>query len=160
MRRWRLSGGRASVVGFAILALLLGGLVLLGFDMLIWRAGPKYMRSDCLVRVDLEYVQESWIEESTVRLLITGIDGRRYREAVPSGVHFHMNLLGLVDEPPSIRFAYSKACEERFAMTQLLIDEFEHNYPGLVRFTISRDRLDPRFKGSCFSGHNWIDKDC
>lgn len=160
MRRFLRPGGRTSLALAGALVLVLGGLVLLGFDMLVWKAGPKYTRSDCLVRVDLDYIQEDWIEEKTVALLVTGIGGRRYREALPRGALANLIYLGLDDQPPFFRIAFAKDCENRFAMTQVLIDEFEHNYPGLVRFTISHDRLEPWHKGHCFSGPAWIDTDC
>ena len=113
------------------------------------------------MRVDLEYIQEPWIEEQTVRMLVAGMWAR---ENTPEGVPVRAigagSFRGLDNDPPSVRIAYRMDCEKRFAMTQLYIDEFERNYPGLVRFTVSRDRLEPPYKGFCFSGPDWIDTDC
>ena len=161
MRRFLRPGGRTSLALTCALVLALGGLVLLGFDMLVWKAGPKYTRSDCLVRVDLEYIQEDWIEEKTVRMLVAGMWGfENTPEGIPIDAIGAGSLQGLDDDPPWVRIAYKMDCEQRFAMTQLYIDEFERNHPGLARFTISRDRLEPKYKGHCFSGPAWIDTDC
>ena len=160
MRQRYLSGGCVAVAGSILAVLCLGGLILLGFDMLVWKAGPKHTRSDCLVQLDIEYVHEPWIERQTVTMLVGGIGGRRYKEALPPGVLSNITTGGLDNDTPSIRLAFRKDCEDRFAMAQLIVDEFEHNHPGLVRFTISRDRLDPRLRNQCFSGPYWIDTDC
>lgn len=125
---------------------------------------PRYLRSYCIVHVHVDYVQPDFLDQDIVVGLLVGMWRPYDREAAPSDALAVMHFRSLWDpvyDDPFIRLVYNRDCEKRFEMTQMFIDEFQRNYPGLAEFTIDRSRQKPGFRGGCFSGDAWIDgPDC
>lgn len=146
---------------------LVVGLLLVAVAVVAWMLSepePRYTRSDCIVHVHVDYVQPDFLDQDIVEGLLVDMWRPYDREAAPwdalAVMHFR-SLWDPVDDDPFIRLVYNRDCEKRFEMTQMFIDEFQRNYPGLAKFTIDRSRQKPGFRGGCFSGDAWIDgPDC
>lgn len=116
--------------------------------------GPKYMRADCIVRVDLTYPDgftPADIRRSNRNM--HGIFG-----AFKAGAE--LPLVGPVYQPGDGRklyFIFADACEEKFQTVAKMSLVFTSIYPEAAKLSVSRDRVEPGPDTVPFSGKHWID---
>jgi hypothetical protein len=116
--------------------------------------GPKYMRADCMVRVDLTY--PDGFTPADIRRSDRNMHGifKAYRAGAELPLAGPVYQLG---DGRKLYFIFHDACEEKFQSVAIMALLFTSTYPKAARLSVSRDRIEPGPDTVSFTGKDWID---
>ncbi len=122
-----------------------------GIAIWVFTGGPKYMRSDCIVRLKIEHPPDSDIRAAESLLFDVMSDYALERKLPVSGFSY-----GNPDRS-SVYVVYRDRCEEKFELTGRIVESYTRRHPQNVRVAITQDIVQPSMETVTFDGEAWID---
>lgn len=122
-----------------------------GIAVWVFSGGPKFMRSDCIVRLEIEHPPGSDIRAAESLLFDVMSDYALASKLPISGFSY-----GNPDRS-SVYVVYRDRCEEKFELTGLIAQSYARQQPQGVQVTITQDIVQPSMDTVIFDGDAWID---
>ncbi len=138
-RRWAL---RVAVLAIVIVG---GGIFLLP------GGGPKYTRSQCIVRVDVKHQSGADVTESENHLFDKLLEYAFQPQFPAASVGFGNR------DRSRIYVVFLDACERKFELTRAMADSYMDRYPAGARLTVSEEIIEPGANTVDIGGDYWID---
>lgn len=140
------------------LLLATGGvcLVAIAVGWTVWfswysESDPRYMRSDCIVRLKIEHPPHSDIRAAE-SLLFDVMSDNAYANKLPVEGFSYGN-----PDRSSVYVVYRDRCDEKFKLTEQIAQSYMRQHPQGVRIFVTSDVVQPSLDTVSFDGDLWID---
>lgn len=145
-----LGPGRA-IICVAVAAAGIGLLAAVGAWVWLVSGGPKYTRSECIVRLRVEHPPDSDVRATENKMFRTFTDFVIARK-LPA-----MEFSYGDPDRSSVYVVYVDRCELKFEMTSAVVRFYSKKYPRGARIAVTHDIIQPSLEFMDFGGDSWID---
>jgi hypothetical protein len=125
----------------------------------MWVTAPKFSRSECLVRIDVEIPslanknQRKKMVERKTRAFLQYAD----KYDLPLVFSFGAYTEDLVKLSAHEFYLFGENCDTKFDMVQAMVDAYVKRYPNELNLVVSRDVVDPNRTGFDVREPIWTD---
>ena len=163
----KMSARRFSIIALKWTGIVLSALIVFAVIWIFWLGqffappplnphveNPVYSRSDCLVRIELEFPPNLVHKER--RNLEDNLDFSFFDTF--TDLRFPFASLG--SEQYSLHktyILYTQKCDQKFAMTQTMIERYKVKHPNEIKTLMSRDRIESSMETLMPNGPYWTD---
>ncbi len=131
----------------AVIAIVVVG----GGIALLSRSGPKYTRSECIVKLRIQHISGSNVTESENHLF-DKMSEYGFQQGIPVASYSYGN-----PNRSHVYVVYGDACDQKFDFTRALASWYMKQFPERARLTVSEDVIEPGRDTVEFGGPHWID---
>lgn len=146
---WLGSGRAINCIAVAVAGICL--LVAAGAWVWLTSDGPKYTRSECIVRIRVEHPPGGDVR-STENIMFETFTDFAIARKLPVMEFSYGN-----PDRSSVYVIYTDRCELKFEMTGAIARFYLKKYPHGARIAVTHDAIQPSLEFMNFNGDVWID---